>query len=202
MPKSFTIFATENVTGSPRTEDRQGWKHHLVPLWSHSFFWLSWGFNQLLAPLDDRLKSSQASDSQSFQGDRSIFEHILYCNTYELILDKSQYVCVMYTVSCNSICWLKLKWMPWICRYFYATLQLGSPARSFAVIVDTGSTITYVPCASCGSNCGPHHKVTSYNPCPNKLRKCHTEYPNVSAPNLQGISDPKIPYNLQCLYAP
>ena len=45
------------------------------------------------------------------------------------------------------------------CRYFYATLLLGSPPRSFAVIVDTGSTITYVPCTSCGHNCGPHHKV-------------------------------------------
>ena len=44
-------------------------------------------------------------------------------------------------------------------RYFYATLHLGTPARQFAVIVDTGSTITYVPCASCGRNCGPHHKV-------------------------------------------
>jgi hypothetical protein len=44
-------------------------------------------------------------------------------------------------------------------RYFYATLMLGSPPRSFAVIVDTGSTITYVPCATCGQNCGPHHKV-------------------------------------------
>lgn len=45
------------------------------------------------------------------------------------------------------------------CRYFYATLLLGTPQRQFAVIVDTGSTITYVPCASCGRNCGPHHKA-------------------------------------------
>ena len=49
------------------------------------------------------------------------------------------------------------------CRYFYATLHLGTPPKQFAVIVDTGSTITYVPCASCGRNCGPHHKVC---PCP------------------------------------
>ena len=33
------------------------------------------------------------------------------------------------------------------------------------MIVDTGSTITYVPCASCGRNCGPHHKVL--RPLPN-----------------------------------
>ena len=37
--------------------------------------------------------------------------------------------------------------------------MLGTPPRSFAVIVDTGSTITYVPCSTCGQNCGPHHKV-------------------------------------------
>ncbi|BDA43922.1 Aspartic proteinase Asp1 [Coccomyxa sp. Obi] len=48
--------------------------------------------------------------------------------------------------------------------YFYATLQLGTPARQFAVIVDTGSTITYVPCASCGRNCGPHHKDAAFDP--------------------------------------
>nr|BBK07876.1 aspartyl protease family protein [Coccomyxa sp. KJ] len=48
--------------------------------------------------------------------------------------------------------------------YFYATLHLGTPARQFAVIVDTGSTITYVPCASCGRNCGPHHKDAAFDP--------------------------------------
>lgn len=41
-------------------------------------------------------------------------------------------------------------------RYFYATIYIGTPPRKFTVIVDTGSTITYVPCASCGSNCGKH----------------------------------------------
>ncbi|KAK9808761.1 hypothetical protein WJX72_003142 [[Myrmecia] bisecta] len=48
--------------------------------------------------------------------------------------------------------------------YFYATLTLGTPAQAFAVIVDTGSTITYVPCASCGSNCGSHHKGVAFDP--------------------------------------
>ncbi|KAK9843713.1 hypothetical protein WJX81_003429 [Elliptochloris bilobata] len=48
--------------------------------------------------------------------------------------------------------------------YFYATLLLGTPQRQFAVIVDTGSTITYVPCASCGKNCGPHHKDLAFDP--------------------------------------
>ena len=45
------------------------------------------------------------------------------------------------------------------CRYFYAELHLGTPPNRFHVIVDTGSTMTYVPCVSCGSNCGTHHKV-------------------------------------------
>lgn len=46
-----------------------------------------------------------------------------------------------------------------VCSYFYATVQLGSPPREFAVIVDTGSTVTYVPCASCGNSCGANHQV-------------------------------------------
>ncbi|KAG0559873.1 hypothetical protein KC19_10G135800 [Ceratodon purpureus] len=34
-------------------------------------------------------------------------------------------------------------------------VYIGSPPQSFALIVDTGSTITYVPCSSC-SHCGTH----------------------------------------------
>lgn len=48
--------------------------------------------------------------------------------------------------------------------YFYAQLTLGTPAAVFAVIVDTGSTITYVPCASCGGACGPHHQGSAFDP--------------------------------------
>ena len=33
------------------------------------------------------------------------------------------------------------------------------PPLSFDVIVDTGSTMTYVPCARCGRACGPHHQA-------------------------------------------
>ncbi|KAF5836020.1 aspartic peptidase domain-containing protein [Dunaliella salina] len=40
--------------------------------------------------------------------------------------------------------------------YYYATVNFGTPARHFDLIVDTGSTITYVPCSDCGSNCGKH----------------------------------------------
>ncbi|KAK9790119.1 hypothetical protein WJX73_003557 [Symbiochloris irregularis] len=48
--------------------------------------------------------------------------------------------------------------------YFYATIELGTPPHPFDVIVDTGSTVTYVPCASCGENCGPNHKDAAFNP--------------------------------------
>ena len=50
------------------------------------------------------------------------------------------------------------------CRYFYASLYLGSPPKKFAVIVDTGSTMTYVPCSHCGSACGPNHQDAAFDP--------------------------------------
>lgn len=39
--------------------------------------------------------------------------------------------------------------------YFYTKLALGTPPRHFSVIIDTGSTITYVPCSNC-KHCGKH----------------------------------------------
>eukprot|EP00882_Tetradesmus_deserticola_P031565 GHRQ01035700.1.p1 GENE.GHRQ01035700.1~~GHRQ01035700.1.p1 ORF type:complete len:168 (+),score=28.71 GHRQ01035700.1:238-741(+) len=39
--------------------------------------------------------------------------------------------------------------------YFYAVLPLGTPPRQFHAIVDTGSTVTYVPCNDC-RHCGVH----------------------------------------------
>eukprot|EP00887_Chlorella_sp_A99_P005894 scaffold1.g5894.t1 len=48
--------------------------------------------------------------------------------------------------------------------YFYANMYLGTPPRQFAVIVDTGSTMTYVPCASCGTACGPNHQGQPFDP--------------------------------------
>lgn len=39
--------------------------------------------------------------------------------------------------------------------YFYTELFLGTPARNFSVIIDTGSTITYIPCKGC-AHCGKH----------------------------------------------
>ncbi|KAF6251742.1 aspartic peptidase domain-containing protein [Scenedesmus sp. NREL 46B-D3] len=46
--------------------------------------------------------------------------------------------------------------------YFYAQLGLGTPPRNFSTIIDTGSTITYVPCASC-AHCGVH-MVPGFDP--------------------------------------
>ncbi|KAL3138709.1 hypothetical protein ABBQ32_006464 [Trebouxia sp. C0010 RCD-2024] len=47
--------------------------------------------------------------------------------------------------------------------YFYANLQLGTPPKNFQVIVDTGSTITYVPCSQCGDQCGSHHADAAFD---------------------------------------
>ncbi|KAH7283587.1 hypothetical protein KP509_34G014900 [Ceratopteris richardii] len=40
-------------------------------------------------------------------------------------------------------------------RYYTTRLWIGTPPQEFALIVDTGSTITYVPCSSC-TQCGTH----------------------------------------------
>ncbi|CAL1410646.1 unnamed protein product [Linum trigynum] len=39
--------------------------------------------------------------------------------------------------------------------YYTTRLFIGSPPQEFALIVDTGSTVTYVPCSSC-EQCGKH----------------------------------------------
>eukprot|EP00775_Hariotina_reticulata_P001974 gene1974-2297_t len=60
--------------------------------------------------------------------------------------------------------------------YFYAVLNLGTPSQSFDVIVDTGSTITYVPCNDC-ERCG-HHNDQPYNPSSSRTSKwVHCEDP-------------------------
>ena len=42
-----------------------------------------------------------------------------------------------------------------LCRYFYATLNIGTPPQPYSTIIDTGSTITYLPCSNC-RHCGDH----------------------------------------------
>ncbi|KAH7850984.1 hypothetical protein Vadar_005569 [Vaccinium darrowii] len=39
--------------------------------------------------------------------------------------------------------------------YYTTRLWIGTPPQSFALIVDTGSTVTYVPCSTC-EQCGRH----------------------------------------------
>jgi hypothetical protein len=39
--------------------------------------------------------------------------------------------------------------------YYTTRLYIGSPPQEFALIVDSGSTVTYVPCATC-EQCGNH----------------------------------------------
>ncbi|KAK6938612.1 Xylanase inhibitor, N-terminal [Dillenia turbinata] len=39
--------------------------------------------------------------------------------------------------------------------YYTTRLWIGTPPQEFALIVDTGSTVTYVPCSSC-EQCGKH----------------------------------------------
>ena len=39
--------------------------------------------------------------------------------------------------------------------YFYADLKVGTPPQTFSLIVDTGSSVTAIPCAGC-RQCGQH----------------------------------------------
>jgi len=63
--------------------------------------------------------------------------------------------------------------------YFYSTIYLGNPPRKFSVIVDTGSTMTYVPCSTCGKHCGPNHQDQhTFDPADSLTSKsisCHSE---------------------------
>ncbi|ONK59932.1 uncharacterized protein A4U43_C08F12430 [Asparagus officinalis] len=54
--------------------------------------------------------------------------------------------------------------------YYTTRLYIGTPPQEFALIVDSGSTVTYVPCSSC-EQCGNHQdprfqpdKSTTYEP--------------------------------------
>lgn len=46
--------------------------------------------------------------------------------------------------------------------YYTSRVFIGTPPQEFALIVDTGSTVTYVPCSSC-THCG-HHQDPRFKP--------------------------------------
>jgi len=46
-------------------------------------------------------------------------------------------------------------WLSCLCSYYTTRLWIGTPPQEFALIVDTGSTVTYVPCSTC-KQCGKH----------------------------------------------
>ncbi|RWW04072.1 hypothetical protein BHE74_00023820, partial [Ensete ventricosum] len=48
---------------------------------------------------------------------------------------------------------------PFLRPYYTTKLFIGTPPQEFALIVDSGSTVTYVPCSTC-EQCGNHHQVT------------------------------------------
>ena len=47
--------------------------------------------------------------------------------------------------------------------YYYATLFFGTPLQRQTLIVDTGSTLTAIPCSECGANCGTSHFDPFFN---------------------------------------
>eukprot|EP01025_Chloroclados_australasicus_P011268 TRINITY_DN1487_c0_g1_i1.p1 TRINITY_DN1487_c0_g1~~TRINITY_DN1487_c0_g1_i1.p1 ORF type:complete len:570 (+),score=63.78 TRINITY_DN1487_c0_g1_i1:124-1710(+) len=64
--------------------------------------------------------------------------------------------------------------------YYYTTLLIGQPSKPFDLIMDTGSSMTYVPCDSC-EHCGTHEdepfdptesKTASYVQCEDEECKC------------------------------
>ncbi|GBG60420.1 hypothetical protein CBR_g5596 [Chara braunii] len=69
--------------------------------------------------------------------------------------------------------------------YYYAYVYLGTPPKRFALIVDTGSTVLYVPCSSC-LKCGTHQDLafapkasTTYRriPCSRSCDQCSDDAP-------------------------
>ncbi|KAJ9521793.1 hypothetical protein QJQ45_024661 [Haematococcus lacustris] len=71
--------------------------------------------------------------------------------------------------------------------YFYVTLGLGTPSKDYQLIIDTGSTITYVPCSDC-RHCGGSHKHPPFDPAKSStstMLGCNTPKCNCGTPNCQ-----------------
>ncbi|KAG9152579.1 hypothetical protein Leryth_022959 [Lithospermum erythrorhizon] len=50
-------------------------------------------------------------------------------------------------------------------QYYTTRLWIGTPPQMFALIVDTGSSVTYVPCSTC-KTCGRHQDPSFEFNCP------------------------------------
>jgi hypothetical protein len=67
------------------------------------------------------------------------------------------------TIKNNSlITTLTLKGNTWL-GYYYVTLFFGIPLQRQTLIVDTGSSLTAIPCSDCGLNCGLSHFNPFFN---------------------------------------
>lgn len=74
-------------------------------------------------------------------------------------------------------------------EYFYVTVELGTPPREYDLIVDTGSTMTYVHCETCTA-CGTHTHASygptassTYREIPCNSSKCACGVPNCGCKN-------------------
>ncbi|XP_073311987.1 aspartic proteinase 39-like isoform X2 [Primulina huaijiensis] len=83
--------------------------------------------------------------------------------------------------------------------YYTSSLWIGTPPQKFALIVDTGSTLTYVPCTTC-RQCGTH-QVIYFFPIP--VKYCRLRF-NISLIYCVSFSsfDPKFQPNLSSTYKP
>lgn len=81
--------------------------------------------------------------------------------------------------------------------YFYADILVGTPSQPFSVIVDTGSVSNYVPCASCGAACGPHHLNPPFDPAAsNTSELVPCDSPLCVCSNVCGCSDAQCTYSV------
>ncbi|GAX76326.1 hypothetical protein CEUSTIGMA_g3772.t1 [Chlamydomonas eustigma] len=74
--------------------------------------------------------------------------------------------------------------------YFYITISLGTPRRNFSLIIDTGSTISYVPCKGC-KHCG-QHKDDAFDISASKTAvelNCKSTLCNCGSPPCQCVGD-------------
>lgn len=81
----------------------------------------------------------------------------------DLLINGFEFVAIAQNLNLGTVtncfgCWFLNFW----CRYYTTHIWIGTPPQKFALIVDTGSTVTYVPCSSC-KKCGNHQVGSSLN---------------------------------------